>query len=91
MENSEFSFKKSPTALLRIDSKLDNFSFKKKNESPIHLQKIAENVSGQGSEQKQLLSFNLISCLDEIDKEIETKHKEKFGINNYNMDNNRFR
>ena len=46
MENSEFSFKKSPTALLRIDSKLDNFSFKKKNESPIHLQKIAENVSG---------------------------------------------
>ena len=38
-----------------------------------------------------MLSFNLISCLEDIDNDIVVKHKEKFVQNTFNMDNNRFK
>ena len=48
-------------------------------------------MSSATGEQKKMLSFNLISCLEDIDKEIVVKHKEKFVQSTFNMDNNRFK
>jgi hypothetical protein len=69
---------------------MESFSFKKK-ESPTHLQKIEEFTQGSISDKKPILSFNLISCLEDIDKEIEKKHNLKLDHKDDYLDHNRYK
>jgi hypothetical protein len=89
-DDSEFSFKKSPLGHLKGDKfemnvhKLDTFS-SNRDESPSN--KIAES---NNTSEKPLLSFNLMSCLEDIDKSIDEKHKGKMK-QPINMDERRFK
>lgn len=48
-------------------------------------------VSNTQIESKKILSINLMSCLEDIDKDIEVRHKDVLEKKTFQMDENRFR
>jgi hypothetical protein len=93
-DDSEFSFKKSPLGHHKGDKfemniqkldKLDSFSSNRDQSQSENEQVVNSNIS-----EKPLLSFNLMSCLEDIDRSIDEKHKDKIK-KPITMDERRFR